>query len=71
MNRRAWAAGIGTLAAVDMYAAYVRRDGTLSHVVRETFHTDTVEGKVRLCLGWAAASALLLPHLCIWPKDRR
>lgn len=71
MTRRVWAGGIGSLVALDLYAAYVRHDGTLSHTVRETLRTNTAEGRVLLCLGWATLTAWLLPHLCVWPEDRR
>lgn len=71
MTPRGWAIVLGIPAAIDVYAAYVRHDGTLSHTIRELLDTDTTAGRLRLLGLWAGASALLLPHLMIWPADRR
>lgn len=71
MPKRVWFAGIGLLGIADLWAAYVRHEGTLSHAIRETFGTDTTAGKARFALAWTALTAWLLPHIWSWPEDRR
>lgn len=71
MSPRAWAAILAGLIGLDAYCAYVKHDGTASHVIREKLGTDTTAGRVRLLTLWASGSAWLLPHLAIWPEDRR
>jgi hypothetical protein len=71
MSPRRWAAALLLLGAVDWWAAYVKHDGTLSHAARLTFATDTRRGRLTLIACWTALTAWLMPHLCIWPEDRR
>ena len=70
MSPRAWRNVALALVAVDVYAAYVKHDGTASHAVRLAFNTDTPAGKVALCAAWAGLTAYVLPHWCTWPADK-
>jgi hypothetical protein len=70
MRPRHWAAYIAAGVAIDIYAAYVRHDGTLSHAIRETFRTNTPAGRATFLALLGAGVVWFGPHICIWPADR-
>lgn len=70
MNEKVWFASIATLGAVDVYAAYVKRDGTLSQASRELFRTNTTTGKVVWVSFWGCLTCWIIPHILNWPEDR-
>lgn len=69
MNKKFWIGVFAVPAAADLYAAFVKHEGTLSQFGRETFRTDTAAGKAAWIASWAALSAWLIPHVCKWPQD--
>lgn len=71
MRPRHWAAYIATGVVIDVYAAYVRHDGTLSHAIRETFRTNTPRGRAAFLATLGVGVLAFAPHICIWPADRR
>lgn len=68
MNRTAWFGGIAALVVIDIWAAHVKHDGTLSQAARETFRTDTSLGKAAWAAGWSGLSIWLVPHVWKWPN---
>ena len=67
MDKKYWFGAIGALAVIDIYAAHVKHDGTLSQAGRWLFRTHTRRGKVAWCVGWVALSAWLMPHIANVP----
>lgn len=63
MDKKYWIASIATLGAIDVWAAYVKKDGTLSQAGREVFRTDTRTGRLVWAFGWGALTAWLVPHI--------
>lgn len=62
---RAFWPGLFAAGATYQLLALRRRDGShFSACVRDTFHTDTPEGKVALVVAWTALTAYVLPHWC-------
>lgn len=69
MKKEYWYGAILGLAVIDVYAAHVKHDGTLSQAGRTLFRTDTRAGKVVWAASWTALSAWLVPHIWNIPKD--
>lgn len=69
MKPEFWWGSIAALAVVDIWAAHVKREGTLSQAGRELFRTNTRAGKIAWILGWGGLSLWFVPHICNWPKD--
>lgn len=68
MKKEYWFGAIGTLAVIDIYAAHVKHDGTLSQAGRWLFRTHTKRGKIAWCIAWAGLSAWLVPHISNVPE---
>jgi hypothetical protein len=68
MDKEYWYATLGALAAIDIYAAHVKHDGTLSQAGRYLFKTHTKRGKIAWCVAWAGLSAWLVPHISHVPE---
>lgn len=68
MKKEYWFGAIGTLAAIDIYAAHVKHDGTLSQAGRWLFKTHTKHGKVAWFVAWAGLSTWLVPHIANVPE---
>lgn len=70
MDKKIWAGAFVVLGIIDVYAAHVKHDGTLSQAGREVFRTNTPVGKAVWVTGWTGLSAFIIPHIWKWPPDR-
>lgn len=69
MKRSMWIASIVTLGVIDVWAAHVKHEGTLSEAGRKTFRTDTRAGKVVWVCSWSALTVWFVPHILKQPVE--
>jgi hypothetical protein len=59
-----WAAGIGSLVALDVALDQTHSGATLSECTRLIYRTDTPLGRCAFVASWLALSTWLVPHIC-------
>lgn len=69
MKKQYWFGAIAALGILDLYCAYVKKEGTLSQGSRELFRTDTDAGKAVWFCCWGMLTAWIIPHISNWPED--